>query len=208
VPAGVSLYDTNDAIATADETTITIGSADCDVYLYMVKLYEASLTDNNHLDNFIADAPNATEMVARFNRNDIVNKDSGEISYTLLAEKNPDCQIHLYEMDRMTKNKEDPVPNCKYSQYKGSKDAILTAEGVTVKVQGTSSEAYGLAAFNLDSKFTQGFTDNLISGDNKHIDKWSMSPTAIPVNYFCTKVNVASSEGTNNAINQDWYNKF
>lgn len=208
VPAGVSLYDTNDAIAIADETTITIGSADCDVYLYMVKLYEASLTDNNHLDNFIADAPNATEMVARFNRNNIVNKDSGEISYTLLAEKNPDCQIHLYEMDRMTKNKKDPVPNCKYSQYKGSKDAILTAEGVTVKVQGTSSEAYGLAAFNLDSKFTQGFTDNLISGDNKHIDKWSMSPTAIPVNYFCTKVNVASSEGTNNAINQDWYNKF
>jgi hypothetical protein len=35
-----------------------------------------------------------------------------------------------------------------------------------------------------------------------------MSPTAIPVDYFCTKVNVASAEGTNNAINQEWYNKF
>ena len=31
---------------------------------------------------------------------------------------------------------------------------------------------------------------------------------AIPVNYFCTKVNVASCENANNAMNQEWYNMF
>jgi hypothetical protein len=32
--------------------------------------------------------------------------------------------------------------------------------------------------------------------------------TAIPVNYFCTKANVASCENANNAMNQEWYNLF
>lgn len=204
VPAGVQIYDANDNFAADENTFITIGSNDCDVYLYMIKMYETHLTDSEHLDNFIADAPNATEMISRFNRNDILDE-SGEISYTKLAEKNPNCRVHLYEMDRMTMHKKDPVENCLYTQYKGSKDAILNAEGVKVKVQGTSSAAYGLAAFNLDSDFKEGFTDLV---KNEHIDKWSMSPTAIPVDYFCTKVNVASAEGTNNALNQEWYNRF
>jgi hypothetical protein len=35
-----------------------------------------------------------------------------------------------------------------------------------------------------------------------------MNPDSIPINYFCTKVNVASAEHANNALNQEWYNKF
>ena len=37
---------------------------------------------------------------------------------------------------------------------------------------------------------------------------WAMDEEAIPCNYFTIKVNVASSESANNAINQDWYNRF
>jgi hypothetical protein len=204
VPAGVSLYNVNDSMQTTENITIEIGSNDCDVYLYMIKAYENHLTDLEHLNNFIADAPNATEIVNRFERNDILDE-SGEISYTKLAKKNPNCFVHLYNMPRMTKTKNDPVENCTYTQFHGSSDAVLSAENVTVKVQGTSSAAYGLAAFNLDSKFNNGFTDLV---KNEPIAGWSMSSSAIPVNYFCTKVNVASSEGTNNALNQEWYNRF
>jgi hypothetical protein len=39
-------------------------------------------------------------------------------------------------------------------------------------------------------------------------DGWKMSDNAIPINYACTKVNVASCEHVNNAINQEWYNRF
>ena len=39
-------------------------------------------------------------------------------------------------------------------------------------------------------------------------DGWSMDENAAPVNFFCTKVNVASCENANNAINQEWYNMF
>jgi hypothetical protein len=35
-----------------------------------------------------------------------------------------------------------------------------------------------------------------------------MTEDAYPIDYTCTKVNVASCENANNAINQEWYNLF
>lgn len=204
VPAGIKVYEPTDDFATDSNNKLVIGSKDCDVYIYLIKMYESHLSDTSHLNNFIADAPNAPEMIARFRRNDILDEND-EISPTLLAAANPNCRVHMYEMARMTMHKSDPVENCNYTQYHGSKNAKLTASGVKVKVQGTSSAAYGLAAFNLDSDFENGFED-LENGT--HIDKWAMTENSIPVDYFCTKVNVASSEGANNALNQEWYNRY
>jgi hypothetical protein len=104
----------------------------------------------------------------------------------------------------MVKEVDTIVPNCSYTQYHGSKNPALFAEGVDIKVQGTSSASYGISAFNIDSDFTQGFTD----AEGKTMSKWSMNPGSIPVSYFTTKVNVASAEHANNALNADWYNKF
>lgn len=203
VPAGVVVY-TSDIFSQTNPTTITIGSADCDIYIYLIKMYERHLTNDEHLSNFIADAPTAEEMLSRYRRNDILNSTNGEISPTKLAIANKDCYVHMYEMSRMTLNKNDKIKNCLYTQYHGSDNAALSATGVTVKVQGTSSAAYGLAAYNLDSSFENGFA----LPDGTIIEKWGMSETSIPVNYFCTKVNVASAEGANNALNQEFYNKF
>jgi hypothetical protein len=187
----------------------------------MIKVYDKSLTDNEHIRNFIADAPNAEEMLARFNRNDIKDDDRSdsegkyyEISYSKLAKKNPECYVHLYDIPRMTTRKKDYVYGCTYDQFKDSEDSILHAEGVTIKVQGTSSEYYVAAAANIDSNFkdiespyTPTGLINPVTGE-KYEDGWSMDGTAIPINYTCTKVNVASCENANNAINQEWYNLF
>jgi hypothetical protein len=202
VPAGVTIFK-GDTFAQTTPSTITIGSQDCDVFVYLIKMYEKHLSNEDHLSNFIADAPTAEEMYARYKRNDILDEND-QISPTKLAIANPDCYVHMYDMARMTLNKKDEINGCEYTQYHGNDIASLSASNVTVKVQGTSSAAYGLAAYNLDSKFNDGF----ILPDGTNIDKWSMSDTAVPVNYFCTKVNVASAEGTNNALNQEFYNKF
>jgi hypothetical protein len=61
-----------------------------------------------------------------------------------------------------------------------------------------------LAAFNIDAKFEGGFD----YPDGSWSKKWSMDEEAIPVNYFTTKVNVASCENANNALNQEFYNKY
>lgn len=207
VPCNYTIYGDNESFIDTTNQKIVIGSPDCDIYLYMIKVYEQTLTDEEHLTNFIADAPNAEEMLKRFRRNDIKYDDRDDIDYAKLAKANPNCLVHLYEIPRMTKNKKDPVPGCTYAQYQGSGvNAQLTANNVTIKVQGTSSEKYVDAAANIDSDFTEGFID-VATGN--HLDGWSMDGgTALPINYTCTKVNVASCENANNALNQEWYNLF
>jgi hypothetical protein len=73
-------------------------------------------------------------MLDRYNRNDILDKERGVISPTLLAEKNPNCRVHVYDISRMTLNKDDKIKGCKYKQYHGGDTPVLSAENVTIKV--------------------------------------------------------------------------
>lgn len=203
VPCGVTRYSTADSFQLGN-SKITIGSDECDVYIYLVRTYEKYINETSHLNHFILDAPTALEMKDRFDRNDILNE-ADEIDYLKLAEANPRCHVHVYEIDRMTTGKKDKVSNCKYQQYYQTADKpILQAEGVEMKVQGTSSASYGLSAFNFKSEFKKGFIDK----DGSQIQEWAMTENSMPAKLFTTKVNVASCEGANNAINAEWYNKF
>lgn len=216
VPAAIVRYDTGDAFHTSATKTITIGSDDCDVYIYLIKAYNKHLTDEQHLQNFIADAPNAIEMLARFKRNDILDE-RDEISPVKLALANPNCKVHIYDVDHVSTNKNtDKVSGCKYEQYHNSDVPVIKAENVTTRVQGTSSAAYGLAAFNIDADFKKtticdGNGEPLTyewDTEGKYTGKYALTENSIPCDYFTNKVNVASSENANNALNQEWYNRF
>lgn len=201
IPAVVTPISSSDSFQQSNAKYIKIGSDDCDVYLYLIKFYKKHLTDKEHLANFIMDAPKAQEMKSRYDRNNILTKDSSGneyISPTLLAKANPDCNVFVYSVPYIPTSKNDVIDStgnsecCSYIQYKGSDQAIRSYEGVKLRAQGTSSMTYGVSAYNLDAKFPE---------------KWSLSNEAIPVNYLNTKVNVASCEGANNALNQEWYNQ-
>lgn len=221
VPCSIAVYPSGKDFLQSTLMPITIGSPDCDVVLYLIKVYESHLSNEAHLTNFIADAPNASEMLARFKRNDILNE-QGEISPEKLALANPDCTVHLYDVDRIPLTKKDYVLVHEYTQYLGSDQARLHATNVLYKVQGTSSAAYVVAAANIDTNFkpkdkhyteagypiykptfTDGKGNDLLSKGG-----WSMDDEAIPCTFFCTKVNVASCEQANNALNQEWYNQY
>jgi len=138
----------------ANQKAITIGSNDCDVYIYMVKAYPHYLTRDNHIENFIADAPNAQEMVKRYDRNDILDI-SGEIDYQKLIDKNPDCRVWLYDIPYMTVGKKDKVKNCTFNQFWKNGEKYYELSGVgTLTVQGTSSVDYLRGAANTDISFT------------------------------------------------------
>ena len=208
VRSGVKVYPANDAFVQPDAQNIVIGSDDCDVYLYMIKAYPNDLTEDNHLENFIADAPNPQEMLDRFNRNDILDS-NGKISYLKLAQQNPDLRVHVYDIVEMFKGDKEAnaITGNSYRMFLASQDtqnAIYTAENVKMKIQGTSSVGYYDASANWDSEFTEGLTDK----NGNHIDGISMTENSMPISYQNNKVNQASCEGANNAILADWYNTY
>lgn len=216
VPASILVYGKNTKFQGTNNTYITIGSEDCDVDIYLIKIYETGLTDEEHIQNYIVDALTAEEINARYKRNDILldpSNSAAGISYTKLAQANPNCLVHLYDIEAMTKTKKDKKKVYKYEQYHNSNFPILAAENLQFKVQGTSSEKYVVAAANLDTDFADEdgntkFYDPQNNNEKLPNEGWGMSADAIPVNFFCTKVNVASCENANNALNQEWYNLF
>ncbi len=207
VRSGVKVYPTNDSFVQPEAVNITIGSADCDVYLYLIKAYPNNLTEDNHLENYIADAPNPQEMLDRYSQNDILDS-NGKISYLRLAQQNPDCYVLLYDIVEMFKGDKEAaaITGNGFRMFLASEDtqnAILSAENVSMKIQGTSSVGYYDACANWDAEFKDGLTDK----NGNHVDGITLWDGALPIDYVNHKVNQASCEGANNAILADWYNQ-
>ena len=209
VPAGVKPYSTSMSLTQVNPQIIEIGSDLCDVLVYCAKAYERKLSFDEHLDNFIMDAPSSQKMIERFRRNDIMDNNN-EISYEKLVKANPGCHAYLYDIPEMTTTKDDKIDGCTYYELIEGYDTIDTpyirADKVRTYVQGTSSAAYGVAAFNLRSDFTK--KGKIYDAEGNEMVGWQRTPEDLPIDIACTKVNVASCENANNVVNQEWYNKF
>ena len=212
------------------ESNIIIGSSNCDVYIYLIKTYYKPLNISEHIANFIADAPNATTMKARYNRNNILNKETGEIDQEELYKAAPDCRIWLYDIARMPVDKDTPTLVYNFKQrWKNDKTGYfdnLQATNATLLIQGTSSVGYRKGAANTDINFydinaealktENGFlTPTLISGNGDNLLSDSLpykglklTETSIPITYANMKVNFASCEQVNNMCNAAWYQNF
>lgn len=205
IPCRVELYDGSDSFTQAKPVGITIGSPDCDVVIYRMKSYMMNLTDDEILDNFIADAKNAELMIERYNRNDIVNV-SGELEPDLLAEKCPNLRVIKISAPTFTTGKKNEVSDTTIQQiYKNGRkiEDNWTATG-SHKGQGTSSDHYGESARNIDINCKGGFT----FGDDSTGSTYALTENSVPEKYFNIKLNVASSENANNALLADEFNSF
>ena len=214
------LYSADDGMQQVNPVAITVGSPNCDVYIYMMKAYPTYLTNDNELSNFIMDAPNAYAMVDRYNRNDILNA-SGEIDYQKLAAANPDLRVICLDLNRMSTGKKDNTVAYTVRQIynAGGESHCFTINNACVTIQGTSSVGYLESAGNVDINFkynrtftsdNESYTTGQISFDDGTTSTggYSMSANAIPVDYMNVKLNVASSENANNACIADWYNIY
>ena len=207
-------YGGNFVQTQANAQNIIIGSTDCDICVYLIKYYPIALTRNDHITNFIADAPNAVEMVRRYNRNDILDEDE-DISYTKLAQKNRDCRVWLYDISRMTKAKDDEVNVYNFQQIWENGDDYyqISAKDAKIKIQGTSSFNYRYGAANTDIDFSgatelkDGNGNNLLS-DELQYKGIKINDNSLPITYANTKVNFASCEQVNNMCNAEWYQRY
>lgn len=187
IPSGVVVYPNDDDFSQTSPVNITVGSNDCSIDIYNIRVYDNDLTRYQILNNWIADTADGSLMLDRYLRNNVYDA-YGNITIANLPSDLPYYILNAEELP----------------QYKGDKKTIsgsyvdplypsrsFTFTGCQINVQGTSSAPY--ARKNYDMQFKNGFELN--SG---HADKYALTLGAIPFNRFVLKADVASSEGANN----------
>lgn len=187
IPSGVVQYPADDDFSQATPVNISIGSNDCTMDIYCIRVYDNDLTRHQILENWIADTQDATLMLSRYTRNNLYDA-YGKI---VIASLPSDLPYFILDAEQLP-------------QYKGDKKTIsgqyvdplypsksFTFNGCQINVQGTSSAPY--ARKNYDMQFKNGI--ELATG---HADNYALRPGAIPFNRFVLKADVASSEGANN----------
>lgn len=171
VPAKSFVYDSSDRFYQYTPKPIVIGSESCDVRIYRLKIYSASLTTENIMKNFIADSRDSSTMLARYKRNSIYfNNETGKYTpYSgegkLLPDKLapviPNVKVLMLETDHFTTSKKVFVKanlRCIHAPggdlYPGDPyyDNWLFENGWH-SGQGTTSDNYGNAGRNQDYLF-------------------------------------------------------
>ena len=199
IPSKVDAYEAGTLVHS--ENAMVIGSDHCDVWVYMIRIYNSVLSETEMIQNYISLGSTTSEKVDRYVKNNIFNANN-KITPAALHAAIPELTIIEMECSRMTTSKKDNVP-ANITITDGTTRLELpaatgpdTKDGAVFKVQGTSSAAYGRSSYNMDLDF---------KGTGK---KYKISENSIPVNYLNIKVNVASSENANNVNAVDWYNTY
>lgn len=221
------IYDSAHRMYQYDPVPILIGSADCDIHIYRMKAFEQAFTDKDVLTNFIADARNSDEMLARYYRNQI-HDENNNITPESVAAACPDLKIIVIECPYFTKDKNEMIKNTSIRCIHKGGDAVLDNWKFTNAYhsgQGTTSNEYGYAARNLNFyacfdgvyqhknvEFDPDYITELTMGDGtKYSDgtgKVTLRRNSVPNAIFNIKANVASSEHANNALLQSRYHRF
>ena len=189
IHSGVVQYPETDDFQQSTPVGITIGSNDCGIDLYNIRVYSNNLTRHQMLDNWIADMQNGYEMVQAFNHNNIYD-DYGQI---VIGKLPTDLPYLVLECPVLPQYKGDKKTCSGYYVDPLDPGKSFRFEGASIDVQGTSSQYY--ARKNYKIKFSNGF---IMEASGQTIPKYQMRDNSIPVNTFTFKADVASCEGVNN----------
>ena len=188
IMSGVVQYPDDDDFSQVTPAQISIGSSQCAIDLYCIRIYDNDLTSQQMEDNWIADTQDGGLLLERYTRNNV--RDAyGDVVISQLPSDLPYCILSCAELP----------------QYKGDKkicsgryvdplhpEKCFTFEGAEIDVQGTSSQYYERKNYKI--KFAGG----IILPNGTVSATYQMREDSIAVNTFCFKADVASSEGANN----------
>ncbi|MBR3972986.1 MAG: hypothetical protein IKJ99_03400 [Oscillospiraceae bacterium] len=189
-PAQVIQYTADDGFAQNEASKLVIGSDECEVHLYLLKIAENSWEDEEITDDWIMNAPSGEEMVSRYQRNDIYATD-GTLDFDKLPESLVKVVIHA---DQWTIGKD------KANYITGTVDFYIDGKHGTAQCrfrgQGTSSMGYIDGGLNVDIDLLSEITWD----DGTTTVGLALTENSIPITYMNYKVNIASSENYKNML--------
>lgn len=194
--SGVVQYPDGDDFSQVTPANISIGSNQCTMDLYCIRVYDNDLSSQQMEENWIADTQDGALMLQRYNHNNVRD----EYGNVVIAKLPNDLPYMIIECPELPQYKGDKK-TCS-GQYvdplNPSKNFTFT--GAQIDVQGTSSQYYERKNYKV--KYKNGFVNS--SGNT--ISKYQLTEDCVPTNVFCYKADVASSEGANNVELARLYN--
>ena len=185
--SGIKQYPSDDDFTQGTPVGLSIGSNDCTIDLYNIRVYDNDLTRYQTLDNWIADTQNITDRLERYRRN-LIYDDYGKVVKEKLPQNLP---YMVLEGAALPTDKGDKKTISGYYVDPLNPKKSFVFSNAEIDVQGTSSKDYYVKNFKI--KFKGGFE---ISG--VIVDNYQLRDDSIPTNIFTMKADVASSEGANN----------
>ena len=193
--SGVVQYPDDDDFSQSNPVNITVGSNDCTIDLYSIRVYDNDLTRFQVLDNWIADTQLVGVKNERWKQNNVFDE-YGQIVIGQLPQDLPYLILNAKTLPEYKGNK--ITVSGEYVDPVDSKRSF-TFTGAEADVQGTSSAEY--ARKNYKIKFKGGFTQG-----GKTSPNYQLREDSVPTNVFTFKADVASSEGANNVELVKLYN--
>lgn len=192
---------------------IKIGSDDCDVELYTVRIYDKSLNYQQMLGNFAYDTPDLTEKIAIAKRNNILDS-TNAVDFAKTIAALPNTPYKIWEIAKMPTGKKDwqkattEFINPAWEANPESAPAALASfvcESHDIALDGTSSLSYPDPYKNWADKYN-GSWSVVIDGVKVTITGYSITNgVAMSAKEFVDKVNFASSEGIFNILAANAY---
>ena len=189
-------YASGENFKQSTPANISIGSNDCSIDIYNIRVYNNNLTANQIINNWIADSQSGSDKLERYTRNNILN-DNEEITIESLNNRIAYMVIEAPQLPQFKGDKKTNIAGRYVDPFDSTKSFTFT--GCEINAQGTSSSVYYVK--NIDMKFKNGF--EMSTG---HAKNYALHTGSIPFNRFVLKADVASSESTNNTGLVDFYN--
>lgn len=187
--SGAVAYPDDDIFTQVDPVEISIGSSECTIDIYHIRVYDNDLTRHQVLDNWIADTQIGSLKRERWARNNVYSY--GKIVIDKLPK---DLPYMVLEGPALPQFKDDKKTVNGYYVDPVHPERNFRFEGTQIDVQGTSSQYYYVK--NYKSKYKTGF----IMPDGTVAETYALNENAVPVSTFTYKADVASSEGANNVV--------
>lgn len=183
-----SLYQYNslDSFLQQAPQNITIGSSDCNINLYNIRVYNNNLNADQMLSNYIADMDNLVEKVNIYERNKLYDA-FGNLSYDKCLQSIP-CLTIVGDLPTYKGDKKTIV-----GEYENAQDPTKSFSYVnaSIDVQGTSSQYYPRKNFKI--KFNGGFKNGEINSS-----KYKLRDNSLAEKTFTFKADFMESSGSHN----------